>query len=85
MERRETRADPDDVARRFVPRRFGERRERLRHTATALERLARASAERDDPQPGACFCCMPAMRHTTPNSAYPSATLGETIQPSFAP
>src|SRR6185436_14474307 len=85
MHRRQPRPDPDDLAPRLVPGRIGKRAKRVRDAAAALERAAGTLAERDDPQPGACFCCIPAMRQTTPNSAYPSATLGATIQPSFAP
>jgi hypothetical protein len=69
MESGQPRTDPDDLISRLVPGRVGKGRERLRSPAAAPERAASALAERDDPQLGACFCCRPAARQTTPKSA----------------
>lgn len=70
MQRRQPRADPDDIPVRLVPRRLRECGQRARYATAALERAARALANRGDPQPGALFCCcMPAIRQTTANNA----------------
>jgi hypothetical protein len=62
--------DPDDLPVRLVPRRFRECGRGRAAPPLRSSARPRALADRDDPQPGALFCCcMPAIRQTTPNSA----------------